>query len=51
VVFVVDDLTAWLVGLLADAGRKKLAELVLGNAQERALHRRLSPPSRTPPVS
>jgi hypothetical protein len=37
VVFVVDDLTAWLVGLLADAGRKKLAKLVLGDAQERAL--------------
>jgi hypothetical protein len=37
VVFVVDDLAAWLVGLLADAGRKKLATLVLGDAQERAL--------------
>jgi hypothetical protein len=33
VVFVVDDLTAWLVGLLADAGRKKLTTLVLNLAQ------------------
>ena len=30
VVFVVDDLAGWLVGLLADAGRKKLTTLVLG---------------------
>ena len=29
--------TAWLVGLLADAGRKKLTTLVLGTDQERAL--------------
>ena len=36
-VFVVDDLAAWLVGLLADAGRKKLTTLMLGDAQERAL--------------
>ena len=36
-VFVVDALAAWLVGLLADAGRKKLTELVLGDAQKRAL--------------
>ena len=36
-VFVVDDLVAWLVGLLADAGRKKLTTLVLGSEQERAL--------------
>ncbi len=36
-VFVVDDLAAWLVGLLADAGRKKLTALLLGDAQERAL--------------
>ena len=36
-VFVVDDLGAWLVGLLADAGRKKLTTLVLGTDQERAL--------------
>ncbi len=36
-VFVADDLAAWLVGLLADAGRKKLTTLVLGDAQERAL--------------
>ena len=37
VVFVADDLAAWLVGLLADAGRKKLTTLVLGTDQERAL--------------
>lgn len=37
--FVVDDLVAWLVGLLADAGRKKLTALVLGSEQERALGR------------
>jgi NB-ARC domain-containing protein len=37
VVFVADDLAAWLVGLLADAGRKKLTGLVLGTEQERAL--------------
>ena len=36
-VFVADDLGAWLVGLLADAGRKKLTTLVLGSEQERAL--------------
>ena len=35
--FVVDDLLAWLVGLVADAGRKKLVTLVLGTDQERAL--------------
>jgi tetratricopeptide (TPR) repeat protein len=35
--FVADDLGAWLVALLADAGRKKLIELVLGTDQERAL--------------
>ena len=37
VVFVADDLGAWLVGVLADAGRKKLTTLVLGSDQERAL--------------
>ena len=37
VVFVADDLGAWLVGLLADAGRRKLTTLVLGSEQERAL--------------
>jgi hypothetical protein len=37
VVFVADDLGAWLVGLLADAGRKKLTALVLGTDLERAL--------------
>ncbi len=36
--FIVDDLVAWLVGLLADAG-KKLTALVLGSDQERALGR------------
>lgn len=35
--FVADDLAAWLVGLLADASRKKLTALVLGTKQERAL--------------
>jgi len=35
--FVADDLVVWLVGLLADAGRKKLTTLVLGSEQERAL--------------
>jgi hypothetical protein len=38
-VFVADALGAWLVGQLADAGRKKLTELVLGSEQERALRR------------
>ena len=38
-VFVVDDLLGWLVGLVADAGRKKLVTLVLGTDQERALHK------------
>lgn len=36
-VFVADDLGAWLVGALADAGRRKLATFVLGSDQERAL--------------
>jgi hypothetical protein len=39
VVFVADDLGAWLVGLLADAGRKRLTVLVLGSDQERALRK------------
>ena len=38
-VFVADDLGAWLVGLLADAGRKKLTALVLGSDQKRALRK------------
>jgi hypothetical protein len=38
VAFVVDDLGAWLVGLLADAGRRKLVAFVLGDEQVRALH-------------
>jgi hypothetical protein len=33
-VFVADELGAWLVGLLADAGRKKLTTFVLGTDQE-----------------
>jgi hypothetical protein len=36
-VFVADDLGAWLTALLADAGRRKLITLVLGTEQERAL--------------
>ena len=36
-VYGADDLGAWLVEVLADAGRKKLAEFVLGTDQERAL--------------
>ena len=36
-VFVADDLGAWLIAVLADAGRKKLTALVLGSDQERAL--------------
>ena len=35
--FGADALGGWLVGQLADAGRKKLTELVLGSEQERAL--------------
>jgi hypothetical protein len=35
--FVADDLGAWLVGQLADAGRRRLITQVLGNEQERAL--------------
>jgi hypothetical protein len=31
VVFVAKDMGAWLVGLLADAGRPKLTELVRGD--------------------
>jgi len=37
--FVADDLGAWLIGLLADAGRKKLTALVLGSEQQRALRK------------
>lgn len=36
-VFVADDLAAWLTGALADAGRKKLTALVLDTEQQRAL--------------
>jgi hypothetical protein len=38
VVFVADDLGAWLVGVLAETGRKKLTTFALGTDQERALH-------------
>src|SRR5262245_59039695 len=37
VAFIADDLGGWLVGRLADAGRKKLTVLMLGSEQERAL--------------
>jgi tetratricopeptide (TPR) repeat protein len=37
VAVVVDDLGAWLVGVLADAGRRKLVTFVLGDERERAL--------------
>jgi tetratricopeptide (TPR) repeat protein len=37
VVFVADDLAAWLIFISAEGGRKKLASLVLGDDQERAL--------------
>lgn len=37
VVFVANDFAAWLTGLLADAGRKKLTTLVFGSDQARAL--------------
>jgi len=36
-VFLADDLGAWLVGLLADAGRRKLTDLLLGDELDRAL--------------
>jgi hypothetical protein len=36
-VFIADDLGAWLVGLFADAGRRRLTTRVLGSEQERAL--------------
>lgn len=35
--FIADDLCAWLVGMLADASRKKLVDLVMGSELERAL--------------
>jgi len=35
--FVVDDLLAWLVGLLADEGRKKMTTWIFGDEQTRAL--------------
>lgn len=36
-VFVADDLAAWLIAKLADASRRRLTSLVLGSDQERAL--------------
>ncbi len=39
VVFVADALGTRLVEQVADAGRKKLTELILGSEQERALRR------------
>lgn len=38
-VFVADDLAAWLTGVLADAGRRRLITFVRGTDQERALRR------------
>ena len=35
--FVADDLAGWLVGLLADMGRRRLIVWMLGTDQERAL--------------
>src|SRR5260370_11231700 len=35
--FVADDIGAWLIGLLADAARRRLATWILGTEQERAL--------------
>jgi len=37
VAFATDDLTAWLIGMLADAGRGTLVSLVFGSKLERAL--------------
>jgi hypothetical protein len=37
VVWVADDLGAWLVGALADAGRRKLTGLLLGDELDRSL--------------
>jgi hypothetical protein len=39
VAVIADDLGAWLVERLADAGSKKLIALVLGSDQERALRK------------
>ena len=36
-VFIADDLAVWLIGALADAGRKKITAIVVGTDQERAL--------------
>lgn len=38
-VFVADDLAAWLIAALADSGRKRLAALILGTEQQRALRK------------
>lgn len=47
VVFVVDAFGAWLVEQLADAGRKKLAEFILGDDQDRALRQAANSAIRT----
>jgi hypothetical protein len=36
-VFIADDLATWVIGLAADAGRRKLTSLLLGSEKERAL--------------
>ena len=36
-VFITDDLAAWLIFILADAGRKKLTSLVLGSESLRGM--------------
>ena len=36
-VFVADDLASWLIGLIADAGRKRLTTALFATDQERAL--------------
>jgi hypothetical protein len=38
-VFIADDLAGWLVGLFADAGRRRLTSWAVGSDQERALRR------------
>jgi len=37
VVFVADDVAAWLISTLADAGRRRLTSWAIGSSQERAL--------------
>jgi len=47
VVFVADDLAAWLIFISADGGRKKLASLILGDDQKRALRPAATPKPKT----